>query len=1117
MIKKSGSGNVKRRIAFGAVIIGVILSFLTFLFVRGVKEQLWEQSISTIKESTKQGCNTLKVQLSNEYDSMDMIIKYLQRFSKEEKGKLEAALISNARADRGISLYLQDGAYVPDDTKSDRYVNQYLKNNKQERGIIEPHISSVTGVNVFHLFVRVELKDGTAGYLLKEYEVDDIVDSFSLSFYNKSGFSYVVHKNGNVLIRSPHVNSNKTMKNLFDMLPETQNDADSLKRFEQSLEQHKTGWAVLNYQGKDTVFCYTPLKLETDWYVISIIPKDVVTAQTRAILRRSMELIGSILTGILFLVFSYFWYAGKTNRKLRNQADYIGNLYNAVPEGIALISVDVPYRLTQLNQQGLQLLRYPQNSANDAVLGQLIQDTVHPEDYESFAKIFEATDADGQKNTFEIRFQKADGEYFWASGILERTFDENGDPVFVTAFHDVTDEKLAEQEAEREILQERITLVGAISNAYPVIININLTKDTLNFIYVKQGLMIGLGEQKSYSRLFKDMAMTVHPENLSEFRRRFDPECLAKTLDGERDEVFLEARQKLTDGRYHWISTQIIDVDNPYSEDKLAILISRRIDEQRHEEEQQRQALQSALDNANAANKAKSQFLSNMSHDIRTPMNAIIGMTAIASAHLDDRERIMECLEKISLSGKHLLSLINDILDMSKIESGKLSLRKEPFNFAELISDVTQLIKPQADASMISVKVQLKTLKNENVIGDPLRIRQICINILSNAVKYTPEGGKIEIQVRQESSLRRGYQNYIFRCSDTGIGMDREFLIKLFEPFERAVDSTSSKMTGTGLGMAITKNIIDLMNGEIHVESTLGEGSVFTVTLPLQQQDARQDEIPREWIGIRSLVVDDDRESCQNAAELLESMGLRASFVTDGRAAVKCVAEAKDSPDPIELVLLDWKMPEMDGVEAARRIREEVGPDIPVIILTAYDWTEIESEARAAGVTAFLSKPFYSSKICYLLKEINGGTESFVQNSSADIPGYAGKRILLVEDNDLNREISRTLVNEMGIGTEEAVDGEQAVQKVKESPEGYYDLILMDIQMPKMNGYDAAKAIRAMDRKDVRNLPIIAMTADAFEEDVRAAKRAGMDRHFAKPIDVKAFEQLLHEYLLGNP
>ena len=317
--------------------------------------------------------------------------------------------------------------------------------------------------------------------------------------------------------------------------------------------------------------------------------------------------------------------------------------------------------------------------------------------------------------------------------------------------------------------------------------------------------------------------------------------------------------------------------------------------------------------------------------------------------------------------------------------------------------------------------------------------------------------------------------------------------------------------------MAITKNIIDLMNGEIHVESTLGEGSVFTVTLPLQQQDARQDEIPREWIGIRSLVVDDDRESCQNAAELLESMGLRASFVTDGRAAVKCVAEAKDSPDPIELVLLDWKMPEMDGVEAARRIREEVGPDIPVIILTAYDWTEIESEARAAGVTAFLSKPFYSSKICYLLKEINGDTESFVQNSSADIPGYAGKRILLVEDNDLNREISRTLVNEMGIGTEEAVDGEQAVQKVKESPEGYYDLILMDIQMPKMNGYDAAKAIRAMDRKDVRNLPIIAMTADAFEEDVRAAKRAGMDRHFAKPIDVKAFEQLLHEYLLGNP
>ena len=324
-------------------------------------------------------------------------------------------------------------------------------------------------------------------------------------------------------------------------------------------------------------------------------------------------------------------------------------------------------------------------------------------------------------------------------------------------------------------------------------------------------------------------------------------------------------------------------------------------------------------------------------------------------------------------------------------------------------------------------------------------------------------------------------------------------------------------MTGTGLGMAITKNIIDLMSGDIQVESSPGKGSVFTVTLPLKLQDVSQDETPLKWIGIHSLVVDDDREICENAAQLLESMGLRASFVTDGETAVKYAAEAKDTSDPVELALIDWKMPGMDGVETARRIRKETGPDIPVIILTAYDWTDIESEARVAGVTALLSKPFYCSKICYLLKELDGDAEPLEQKRFGDKPDYTGKRILIAEDNDLNREISRTMVTEMGIQAEEAVDGGEAVKKVAQSPEGYYDLILMDIQMPVMNGYEASRAIRALDREDVTSLPIIAMTADAFEEDVRNAKRAGMDRHFAKPIDVKAFEQMLYEYLLGNP
>lgn len=1116
MTEKIRHGKVKKKIAVAAVITGIILSFLTYFFVQGVKEELWEQSISAIKESTQQGCNTLRVQLQDEYEAMGTITKYLKQYSMAEKKDVQEALDNYARADKGISLYLSDGSCIPSGTEPDKEVRKLLLESDDKYGIIDPHISSSTGVNVFNLYVRVIFKDGTKGYLLKEYEVGNIVSSFSLSFYEDTGFSYVINQKGKVLIRSPHPNSNKTMKNLFDMLPETQNDWDSRVQFKKALKQSKTGWAVFRYRGKDTVLCYTPLNLQSDWYLISIIPKDVVDAQTNEILRRSLALIGCILAGISALVLFYFRYAGKTNRKLQNQADYIMNLYNAVPEGIALISVDLPYRFIQLNQQGLHLLGYPGSTSNDVVAGEDLQSMIHPDDYAELAGVFQQTVENGDKNTFEHRIRKEEGTYFWASGILERTLDDNGNPVLVAAFHDITDEKLAKEAAERAKLQERITLVGAISNAYPVIISMNLTKDTLSFVYVKKGLMLGLGSQTSYSRLYEDVASTLHPDNLEEFKRKFDPGKLYETLGKETNEVFLEARQKLSDGNYHWTSTQIIAVDNPYSDDKLAILISRRIDRQRYEEEQQRQALQSALDNANAANTAKSQFLSNMSHDIRTPMNAIVGMTAIATAHADERERVMECLEKITLSSKHLLSLINDVLDMSKIESGKFSLRDEPFNLAELMADVTALVKPQADAKQLHMKVQLTTLKNEKVIGDALRVRQVCINILSNAVKYTQEGGDIDVRVRQESSMRRGYQNYVFCCADNGVGMSKEFLDKLFLPFERAADASGSKAVGTGLGMAITRNVVDLMNGDIQVESEPLKGSVFTVTLPFRLQETQQKEIPGEWNGVRSLIVDDDLQTCRDGAELLNSMGLRADFAGDGENAVNFVVRSKAEQDPVQLVIVDWKMPGMDGLEVTRRIRAEVGKKVPLIILTAYDWAEIEEEARDVGVTTFLSKPLYYSKLCYLLGRLNEDSEYEEQQYSGEKPDYTGRRILLVEDNDLNREISRTLIEEMGVLIDEAVDGEDAVQKVSKSEENYYDMILMDIQMPKMNGYDATKAIRTMDRRDAGYIPIIAMTANAFEEDVRTALRAGMNEHFAKPIDVQALERLLHKYLVED-
>ena len=1101
---KQQDGKARIKIALVALLVSVVIALISVLFVSSVREQLWQQSIGTIRESTQQGVNTLRVQLQEEYRVMESLANYLKKYTAGQTEELDGLISSYSRMDNGIVLYLEDGTIFPSGDPGDTAAAEFLASASEEKGIIDPHICSGTGVNEFNLYIKVILQDGTEGYLLKSYEVGEIVDSFTVSFYQDAGFSYVVDTSGNVLIRPPNPGSNKTVQNLFDMLPESQNDSARLDQFAQSLIDKRTGWATFTYQDEDTVFCYIPLGLNSDWYLISIIPQNVVEAQTNQILIRTFLLIAVILIGLAILVIVYLRYVKQINRKLRGQASYIVHLYNAIPEGIALITVEAPYQLLQLNREGLRLLNFPEEASNNSPNGKKLMEFIHPEDYPMIVNIFREAAEGDQKQSFENRVMREDGSFFWSAGLVEKTLNEDGTPILIATFHDITSEKL----------QERRMLISAVSNVFPVIISLNLTCDTLKFIYVLPGLMANLGEQESFHRLYQEFLASVHPDFQDEFRKRLAPESLKKTLGIRRQEVFMEARLMLADGQYHWTSTQIIYVENPYSSDQLAILLSRRIDEQKYEEEQNRQALQSALESAKAASVAKSQFLSNMSHDIRTPMNAIVGMTAIAASHMEDQERVRECLRKINLSSQHLLSLINDILDMSKIESGKISLREEPFNFADLVAEVTELIRPQADADHLRMDISLLGVKDEMVIGDPLRIRQICFNILSNAVKYTMEGGRITVKVYQKNSGLGEYRNYVFECMDTGLGMSPEFLDKLFLPFERVQDSTHSKTTGTGLGMAITKNIVDIMSGDIQVKSELGKGSTFTVTLPLRLQNAPQEEIPGEWLGIHCLITDDDMQTCKNVTELLEDIGLRAEFTTEGMRAVSLAAQAMDSMDPFELMIIDWKMPDIDGVEITRRIRKIAGNEVPIIILTAYDWSDIEDEAREAGVTAFLAKPFYRSKICYLLRELEEEMNPVEYKEMGDSRDFQGKRVLLAEDNLLNREIARTLIEEMGADVEEACDGGEAVLKVSRSEEGYYSLILMDVQMPVMNGYEATKAIRNLDRKDAARIPIVAMTANAFEDDRQEALRSGMNDHFSKPIDVKALEKLLAQYLL---
>lgn len=523
--------------------------------------------------------------------------------------------------------------------------------------------------------------------------------------------------------------------------------------------------------------------------------------------------------------------------------------------------------------------------------------------------------------------------------------------------------------------------------------------------------------------------------------------------------------------------------------------------------------LKDALEYAERANQAKSDFLARMSHDIRTPMNAIIGMTAIAEAHVDDRERVLDCLQKVNGASKLLLSLINEVLDMSKIESGRFILSEDEFNIGELLQDLVIMMQPEIKGKEHALEVYVVDLQHENVIGDAQRVKQVLMNIFSNAVKYTPQNGKIQIEVRETAGEgdRRGYE-FIF--TDNGKGMKPEFLEKIFEPFERAEDHDIIHIQGTGLGMAISYNIIHMMGGNIGVESNYGKGSRFTVYMPLRIQNFENLQEPH-WQGRTVLVVDDDRVTCQSTCSYLEDLGLKGEWVASGEEAVERISRQHSENNDFLAVIMDLKMPGMDGVETTRRIREIVGDELPVIILSAYDVESYEAQVRRVGADGCVTKPLFRSKLTQILRKYTARDRTVPETHTPSLGGwdFSGSRILLVEDNELNREIAEEIIGSAGVLIETAVDGREAVEKMMRSPEGYYQLVLMDIQMPVMDGYEATRQIRASSHADACAVPIIAMTANAFSDDVKKAKEAGMNCHIAKPIDIKVLMQTLKAYL----
>ena len=609
---------------------------------------------------------------------------------------------------------------------------------------------------------------------------------------------------------------------------------------------------------------------------------------------------------------------------------------------------------------------------------------------------------------------------------------------------------------------------------------------------------------------WKTVRQDVHA--LAELRPQNDPDRDKNFLEGlsrgeqrEWDAAYLH--QETRELRWFHIIAMGSEVEG---RTKYILVMSDRT-----ADKQINQALSDAVAAAETANRAKSTFLSNMSHDIRTPMNAIIGFTTLALSNIDDKERVKDYLAKTLASSNHLLSLINDVLDMSRIESGKIHPEEVEVNLSDVLHDLKTIVSGQIYAKQLELYMDATDVTDEDVYCDKTRLNQILLNLLSNAIKFTPAGGTVSVRVRQLAGKVHGCGQYEFRIKDNGIGMSPEFAKKIFEPFERERTSTVSRIQGTGLGMAVTKNIVDMMGGTIEVQTAQGKGSEFIICVPMRTQDEhRPVEKITELEGLKALVVDDDFNTCDSVTKMLVKVGMRAEWTLSGKEAVLRARQSIEMSDVYHAYIIDWRLPDMNGIEVTRQIRS-LHDDTPIIILTAYDWSDIEVEAKAAGVTAFCSKPMFMSDLRETLmsalgQKLTDASQELLPEEDAD---FKDRHILLVEDNELNREIAQEILREYGFRVDTAENGAVAVEKVRTAAPGSYDLVLMDVQMPVMDGYTATRQIRALEDPALAGIPILAMTANAFDEDRRNAMESGMNGFLSKPIVIGDLVQELHKIL----
>ena len=768
-------------------------------------------------------------------------------------------------------------------------------------------------------------------------------------------------------------------------------------------------------------------------------------------------------------------------------------------------------RILSINRAALRILGYDSQETLLADGFDMVAQSVADEDKQKLRESISALKKVDDSISLTYRVRHKDGSELHIMGNV-KLVQENGELFYQRFLLDCTEQKLQEkkEQAENERRQKELTNALSIDYNFSCFFDLDTGKGFPLRLddYCSRIFHENIPFQESMEQYIEQY---VHQDDQDMLRRASSQENLRLELTNKK--IYYVNYRALIDGETRYYQMKTVRAGS-WDRQKGVVAGFRSVDEETRNELEKKNLLESALMQAKRASRAKSAFLSNMSHDIRTPMNAIVGFTSLALSHIDRKDQVEEYLKKIMTSGSHLLSLINDILDMSRIESGKIHLDEEVCRLPDILHGLHNIIQADVHAKQLDLFIDTVDVLDEEIYCDKLRLNQVLLNLLSNSVKYTGAGGTISLRITEIKNAPGNYANFEFCIRDTGIGMSQEFVSLIFEPFERERTSTISGIQGTGLGMAITKNIVDLMNGTIEVKSEQGKGSEFIVTFPFRiHADTRESLTIPNLQNHRVLVVDDDFNTCDSVSYMLQQMGMRAEWTLSGKEAILRTRQAVTRNDSYDIYIVDWLMPDMNGIEVARRIRKEAGENVPIVILTAYDWTEIEEEAREAGVIAFCSKPLFLSELRKCLCSIVDKDE---HPKNRPTPGRAklqtGK-ILLVEDNELNQEIASAILNEVGYNIDIADNGQAALDMLRTSRPGYYRLILMDVQMPVMGGYEATKLIRRLEDKELASIPILAMTANAFEEDKKEAIKCGMNGHISKPLDVEKLLETLEQIL----